>query len=227
MENIKVKVKANKSMYQLYKSYRDRYKLTKNYTIINRGTNSSKLCIILAGYKEFLWPVTMDRIKQCIPKEYDVCIVSSGTYSKELDEIAESYSWSYLSVKRNNVCLSQNVAINEFKNAERIFKIDEDIFVTENMFEIVEKTYESVQEYNAGIVSPILPINGFGHFEILKKYNLIEYYEKNFEKPIYAAGPSRMVESNPDVAKFFWGKDKLMKCPLILIRMIFTIAPAQ
>ena len=47
----------------------------------------------------------------------------------------------------------------------------------------------------------------FGHFNILKRFDLVEYYTKNFEKPIYAAGPQRMIENNPDVAMFFWGKE--------------------
>ena len=94
------------------------------YTFINRKKDSEKLCIILAGYKQFLWEDVFGRIEKYVPKDIDVCIVSSGLYSEELAKIAEKNDWSYLSVKQNKVSLAQNIAINLFEKATMIYKLD-------------------------------------------------------------------------------------------------------
>lgn len=111
-------------------------------------------------------------------------------------------------LKKNSVSLIQNVANNIFDKAEYIYKLDEDIFVTKNFFNILYKTYKDCEtngEYRVGFVAPTIPINGFAHKIILKRFNLEKTYEKKFEKPLYAAGRDRMIEDNPDVAKFMWG----------------------
>ena len=143
----------------------------------------------------------------------DICIVSSGLYSERLSKIAENNNWSYLSTKKNSVCLAQNMAIKLFPNADYIYKLDEDIFITKNFFTTLKSTYDEVQEnrqHNVGFVAPLIPINGCGHVVLLEKLGLIEYYEENFEKVKYAAGPQRYIESNVDVAKFMWGENNLI-----------------
>jgi hypothetical protein len=188
---------------------KDRKKLTKKYIFESRKKNYKKVCFILAGYKEFAYDIVFGRIKKFCPNDVEVCILSSGKYSKELSEIAKKNGWSYLSTKVNNVSLVQNVANNLFDKAEYIYKLDEDIFITENFFDMLYKTHidcEKKGEYKVGFVAPTIPINGFGHMIILKKYNLINKYEELFEKPIFAAGADRMIENNPDVAKFMWGE---------------------
>ena len=82
------------------------------YKFINRKNDNKKLCIILAGYKKFLWEDVFGRIEKYAPKDIDFCIVSSGLYSEDLAKIAEKNNWSYLSVKQNKVTLVQNIAIN-------------------------------------------------------------------------------------------------------------------
>ena len=75
--------------------------------------------------------------------------------------------------------------------------------------ETLMKTYEDCEkkgDYKVGFVAPTIPINGFGHMLVLERFNLIDKYTKKFERPIYAAGPDRMIESNPEVAKFMWGE---------------------
>ncbi len=179
----------------------------------NRMKDREKLCIILAGYKPYLYDVIFERIKECIEEDIDVCILSSGIYSQELSNIAKSNDWSYLSQKENSVAKVQNTAINLFKNAKYIYKLDEDVFVTKNYFSTLMKTLKECEkcgEYQVGFVGPLIPINGFGNLEILKRFNLVETYTKKFEKPLYAAGRNRMVENNPEVAKFFWGYENYL-----------------
>ena len=101
-----------KNIFQYLKKEREKYyenlKIKDQYVFINRQGNQKKLCIILAGYKPYLYSNVFARVGLFLPSDIDVCIVSSGVYSKELEEIATSKHWSYLSTKRNNISLIQN-----------------------------------------------------------------------------------------------------------------------
>ena len=182
--------------------------LAKKIKFENRMQNKEKVCFILAGYKPFLYEIIFKRLKKFIDEDIEVCILSSGLYSEKLSNIAKENNWSYLSQKENNVSKIQNTAINLFKNAKYIYKLDEDIFITNNYFATLMKTMNDCEEngeYQVGFVAPTIPINGFGNVEVLKRFNLVQKYTQMFEKPKYAAGRNRMVENNPKVAKVFLG----------------------
>ena len=175
---------------------------------IDRKKNSKHLLMILAGYKPFLFEDVFARVKAFTPKQFDVCILSSGLFDETLNKIAAENSWSYLSTAQNNIPLVQNLAIMLHDRAEFLFKMDEDIFLTAGVFDTLLKTGRHVQEhghYKVGFVAPLIPINGYGHVRLLEKLGLIETYEKTFEPVFYGAQHSRMIEKSPDVAKFFWG----------------------
>lgn len=213
LKEILKKLKLYDSTKKLIMKRKESKRLTSKYTFESRMKGNEKVCFILAGYKDFCYDIVFGRIKKFVPKDVEVCILSSGKYSEELSNIAKENDWSYLSTKRNNVCLIQNVANSIYKDAKYIYKIDEDIFITKNFFNTLFKTYESCEQegdYNVGLVAPMIPINGFSHVLILDRFNLREKFEKKFEKIKYAAGPDRMIENNPEVAKFFWGEDKIV-----------------
>ena len=54
------------------------------FHFVDRSSGKKTLVIILAGYKPFLWPATLERIKKYCSKEMDVCIAVSGKDSTEL-----------------------------------------------------------------------------------------------------------------------------------------------
>lgn len=202
-----------KGLYQKLKEMRDekRYRLATEveHTFTNRSKHRKDLCIIIAGYKPYLYQDVFERLIRFLPEQMDVCIASSGIYSEELEKIASEHGWSYLSTKRNCVTLLQNVAILKHPDAEYIYKIDEDIFVTEHCFERMKETFLKVEKeglYDVGFVAPLLPINGYCHLRILEKLHLVSEYESRFERPIYASYSTRLIEKSPDAAKFFWGE---------------------
>ena len=198
---------------KMYKNMQKKRRLKGKYKFENRKKDFSKLCIIIAGYKPFLYSTIFKRIEKFIPKDIEVCIVSSGKYEKELSKIAEDNEWSYLSTKRNCVSLAQNIAIKLFDKAEYIYKLDEDIFVTKGYFETLYKTYKDCEnngDYQVGIVAPTIPINGYGNLNILKRFNIEKLYTEKFERPKYAAGRNRKIESDPNVAKFMWGENEYL-----------------
>jgi hypothetical protein len=188
-------------------------RLKANYKFYNRKKNSNILCLILAGYKEFAWDKVFSRIIKYIPQDIDICVASSGIYSKRLDELCRKNNWSYLSLKDNCVTLTQNVAIHLHEKAEFILKIDEDVFITKHFFDNMVHTYSDVilnGRYDVGFVAPLIPVNGYGYVRVLEKLGLVKEYEKRFEKVKYIARRDKMIENNPEVAKFFWGKGKLV-----------------
>ena len=222
LKNILKNFSLTKGLYKKLKAIKDKRdfknKTKTKHIFINRSNNNKKLCIVLAGYKKFLYDNIFFRLKSFLPDDVDVCIMTSGLYSKEIEEMCETNKWSYLSTKANNVSLIQNLAITLHPEAEYIYKIDEDIFITKNFFEKMYKTLlhaETESQYKVGFVAPLIPINGYGHLRILETLDLVKEYEKRFEKPLYCAGPSRMVENNPDVAKFLWGGNKTTPIPQI------------
>lgn len=211
--SIKQSLKTNpltRKMYLSYKKKKDNRLLKQRVyyhgSFIDRSKKLNKLCIILAGYKEMLYPIVFGRIIKSLPSDIDVCVVTSGLWSKKINEICQKQKWSYLSTKENNVSLVQNVAIYLHPNAKYIYKLDEDMFITEGFFENLFKAYEHTKqsEYSVGFVAPLIPINGYGHMRLLEKTGLKNVYEEKFEKPLYMAGPHRMVENSGEVAKFFW-----------------------
>jgi hypothetical protein len=209
---IKTRLKKNPTVYKLYKYIKNSftpYYLRKFATpsfFYNASHNYDTCCIILAGYKEFLWNITISRIKKFAPENIDICILTSGNYSNKLYEICKENNWSYLCTKRNSVTLALNTAINQFTSAHYIYKLDEDIFVTKNFFYKVKECYnrcKTESKYSPAFVSPLIPVNAFGHVRLLEKLALEKKYETLFEKPKYLI--KGIIETDPNTAKYFWG----------------------
>ena len=196
-----------------YKKIKDfvlKHNVKGKYRFTNRRRGEGKLCLFLIGYKKALWPDVVGRFKKFIPSDIDVCLLSSGRYFEELERMAEENSWSYISTKKNNVCLIQNIAINLFPNAELIYKVDEDIFITEGTFEKMAGALRKGEEslpYKVGMAAPLLNVNAYGFYKILEKLGKLDEYEKRFGKPYMVAGQTTPIETSLDIAKFMWGED--------------------
>ena len=186
-------------------------KFEKPSYFLDNSQNKETMCFILAGYKQFTWDIIFKRIKKFCSNDIDVCIVSSGLFSNNLKIIAEKNNWSYISMKKNCVTLALNSAIKSFPNVKKIFKIDEDIFVTDGFFEELPKIFENAKkDYFPCFSAPLIPINGYGYRRILEKLKLVKKYTELFEYPKISAGNHMQIEFNPNVAKFFWGKDNFI-----------------
>lgn len=180
------------------------------YFFEDRRKQSNVLFYILAGYKEFLWNNIFKRVHKYIPTDADICILSSGIYSEKLSAIAANYGWSYLGTKKNNIPLAQNILITKYDKAKWVFKMDEDIFITPNYYETMLKTYmqiENYDDYKIGFLAPLIPLNSFGHIELLKELNLKQKFTDKFGQVKYGWNIKYSYYSNPEVAKFWWGGD--------------------
>lgn len=215
LRQIKNKFKYSKTFgpaYARLKKIRDkmrwRSRLRGRYSLENRSKGSDRLCIVLAGYKEFLYPAVMGRLKKYTPSDMDICIMTSGLYSESMSKMCAENGWSYLCTKRNNVSLIQNIAIHLHPKAEYIFKLDEDIFITEGYFENMIRAYHHAEQgdYVPGVIAPLIPVNPYGNVRVLEKFGLSEKFTEMFEKPKYSCDLKRQFYKNPEAAKFFWGE---------------------
>lgn len=188
--------------------FSEKKRFNEPYYFLNNSKNNDTACFILAGYKEFTWDIVFKRIKMFCTDDIDICIVSSGLYNEKLCQIAKENKWSYISMKRNNVCLALNSAIRKFEHAKKIFKLDEDIFVTDGFFNVLPETYEKAKlNYFPCFAAPLLLINGFCYRSILEKLGLINDYTELFEYPRISAGPAMKIESDLEVSKYMWGEN--------------------
>lgn len=187
------------------------FALRGRFTCDMRSNGSKRLLLILAGYKRDLWHPVFSRVRAFIPKDIDVCMITSGKVVDELRELCGQYGWTYLATERNNLCLAQNIAIDQHKSAELIYKIDEDVFLTKGFFERLEEAYVLAPRkfsMDVGFVAPLLPVNGYGCVRLIKRLGLVNEWERRFGTLVHVEGTHRhpWFINDPDVALFLWGK---------------------
>lgn len=153
------------------------------FSIINRGKNCKNLLYILAGYKPELWENVFGRICREHMDDFDICIISSGIYSRRLKNIAYRNGWSYIYSKQNRISNIQNKVISSFPKAKTIWKLDEDMFICKNYFKIMKDTKikaEKELDYDIGFLGPLIPVNNYGYIRFLKHCNKLQDYERRF-----------------------------------------------
>jgi signal transduction histidine kinase len=62
-----------------------RRNFTGSYELTARGTGADRLAVVLAGYKPYLWDMTLARLERYVPEGVDVCLVSPGRRLSELE----------------------------------------------------------------------------------------------------------------------------------------------
>lgn len=176
-----------KNIYDKLKNFYDEIEKKRNiegnFSIINRGKGRENLLYILAGYKPELWENVFGRIYKENLDNFDVCIISSGVHSRKLNNIAEQNGWSYIYSKENRISNIQNKAIMCFPRAKTIWKLDEDMFICKEYFEIMMATKRKAEkelDYDIGFVGPLIPVNNYGYIRFLRYCNKLQDYERRF-----------------------------------------------
>lgn len=181
---------------------------TSKFKFIDNMKDSEYLLIIVAGYQDYLWEDVFGRIARYAPANYDICIVSPGVYRCGLEHIAKLNEWSYLSCGGNRLAQAQNTAIKLHKNAKYIFKLDEDIYVGNNYFDGIMRTYyKAVTDniYKVGVICPTLNVNGATYRFFLDSVGALQEYEREFGIARITCDDD-MVYCNGDAAVFLWKK---------------------
>ena len=178
------------------------------YTFIDRRKHLAKVCFVLGGYKDFLWNDVFGRLERFVPEDVEVCILSSGKWDERLADLAERQGWSYLATSLNSVTLIQNMAVRLFSQAEWIYKLDEDMFLTEGCFEKVMGAYlfaQAEMRYEIGLAAPLIPLNGYGYVRLLERLGMISEYDERFERALCGGNCKRKIECDDEAAAFMWG----------------------
>lgn len=182
-----------------------------DYQFDDRQSGERELLIVLAGYKKNVWEGVFGRLQAYVPADMDVCIITSGLVEEELRVMCKNKNWSYLSTVRNNVSLALNLAVSLHPEAEYIYKMDEDIFVTDGVFETMKTTYfrvESESRYKVGFVAPLVPVNGYSYVRLLEIFDAAELWEKKFGILKYSdcCWNHKIIQMDPEAARFMWGE---------------------
>lgn len=177
-----------------------------SYRFVDRGEGKKSLVIVLVGYKSYLWPATLTRIHNNQPNDADVCLASAGICSTVLSELCVRNGWSYLSVKRNSPGVAINKAVLLHPNADYIYKLDEDVFVSNDYFSRLRIGYDSAWKSSMlepGFVAPVLNVNGVSYRIMLREFNLEKSYQERFGQLISRCS-DLPVHNDPNASWWLW-----------------------
>ena len=130
----------------------------------------------------------------------------AGKYSERMQHICKMENWSYLQEKEGKISIAQNVAIEKHPYAEFIYKIDEDMFITEYTFSKMKDTFFQVRsdnKYKIGLIVPLVPVNGYGYRRFLEMTDLLDEYQKEFGIA-YSASMNIDIVTNGEAARWIW-----------------------
>lgn len=197
----------------LYRGVRDGVHALRRYSRLHDGhrlddrrTGARVLVCMLAGYKPELWPRVMARFRIARPVGADVCLISPGTRSAELEALCRREGWSYLTTATNDVSLAQNVCYRLHPHAAMIVKLDEDMFLLPDSITTLLAEYEAIKlagEVDPGLVAPMIPLNGFCYRHLLEMLGELDAYEAAFGRAqLTTAGMP--VQTDPAAARWIW-----------------------
>lgn len=177
---------------------------------IDNRKDTNKLLIVLAGYKQDIWDSVFARLNKYIDKDINVCIVTSGLLSKPLMKLCKKNKWSYLGTDINNLCMAQNDCIRMFPEAQFIFKMDEDMFVTKDCFSTLYNDFlRCKDEYSVipSIIVPVINVNCVTYFFMLKSAGLLEDFRKKTGiRPMVTNGLHHSIDvlESPKMSTYMW-----------------------
>ena len=203
------------------------------YRFIDRSRGCESMCMILAGYKPSLWDDVFARLAHTLPADIDVCVLSSGLFDDRLAEIAEQHGWSYLSTEVNQLANIQNKAIESHPKATWIYKVDEDIFVTEGLFEGLREGYERVSAttcWRPSFAAPILNVNTYTSIRLLELCGLVESFEaQDLCEAAYTDGITHNTGllEDPRVARYMWGESEDVLADIDVLAGALALQPVR
>lgn len=174
----------------------------------SRLRGSERLVVVVAGDDAPLWPVTVLRMKDLLPKLTDVCLVSVGGIETQLRGAAAAMEWSFLALAESSDALALDAAIERHPDARWVHRLSDDIVIGQQYCESLEETFEHALRADVcevGVVIPTLNVDGFSYrsFLSLRGRTLVDEFRFRF-------GDCRISAANAAVcrdvraAEFLW-----------------------
>ena len=212
LKNIYQKYSVEEVFYRLsdknMKRLQNKRLFAKGYEFINRSSSSENLLLIIAGFQEYYWDAVFERVRRnqnMFTEKIDICICVPGEDGEILKQIAEKYGWSYLKIKKDLLAQAQNTAIKLHENAKWIYKIDEDILISDNYFSKLKDAYVNIElKHNKeiGFIAPLINLNACGVEKFLRTINKYDEFECQFGRLII--GLNKPIHRDGEVATWIW-----------------------
>jgi hypothetical protein len=205
-------------IYPLYEKVREKFRqpvIATDYVFSYRGRNAANLTLVLAGYQPFYWDLVFERLKvnqDQFEEEMDICIcIPKGVAGarERIESYCAQYGWSSLFISDDLLAQAQNTAISLFPEAKWIYKIDEDIVLSERYFNNLKSAYfhaERDQFYDVGFIAPLINLNACCTPVFLQTIGLFDKCKDIFG-PYKIVGKDFMmsnVHRNTSFAQFVW-----------------------
>jgi len=185
-----------------------RARLVSDYKFENRSNGTKEMCYVMAGWKPQLWDMVFEHLMLFVPKDMDVCIISGGGAIERYFLKLQQEITGLISQIKRDIGRIQNIVISLHPQAEMIYKMDEDMLVTEGSFEAIKRTHDMASKrYDVGFAGPVIPINSYGYVRSLELANKIDDYEENFGPAKYIYAEQLLTSDiwiNADVAEYMW-----------------------
>lgn len=191
--------------------------------------NSDVAIFVLAGYKQALWPLTLERLRKYAPYDADVCITTAGKRVPALADLCRQNGWTYLTTKDNKTGLVLNKAIAAHPQATQCFKLDEDIFISNGFFDEMIAGYAALVAegiHNPGFCSPMINVNGVSYLSFLDGIGRRDAYRSLFGELRQAASGVR-AHHDPEAAKWLWRHSLPLDAVAERIRTTSYAAPVE
>ena len=131
---------------------RDLQPFAKSYVFDNRQRGCDNLLLVLMGFQPVYWDVILDRVNRNISQfdePIDVCLcVPCGLNNEvwgKVQRLAENYGFSSLYIYDDLLAQAQNTAIKLHPHAQWIYKIDEDIILSDHYLQKLKQKYRRVE----------------------------------------------------------------------------------
>ena len=139
---------SKKSLRYFEKRKSDMQPFASKYIFDDRQSGSENLLLVLLGFQPYYWDVVLDRVKRNVAQfdePIDVCLcVPRGmntNIEEEVRSFAEKYNFSYLYIYEDLLAQAQNTAIKLHPDAHWIYKIDEDIILSDSYLSKMKHSY--------------------------------------------------------------------------------------
>ena len=201
---------------KIYDAQSKKRLFAKKYLYDNRQKGFENLLIIVAGFQPYYWDQVFARVnksRETFGESIDICVCVPEGIKGSKDDLrkrCEKLGWSFLYIHLDLLSQVQNTAIKLHPHAQWIYKIDEDIIMSEDYFCRLKHAYinaDSKSFYPIGFMGPLLNINAACAPYFLKTVGAYDEFRAKYgEYRIKFQKEDDLIHKSKELAEFIWEK---------------------